>query len=468
MRHETGEAQNIISQEIRLVSISEIKPSGLNEKLYRHISTNDPAMQELAVSIKRDGILEPLVISEDFYIISGHRRHAASRLIGLAELPCIIRPGVTRHSDEFIKLLREYNRHRVKGIDEHIKEAIVDTSDNGEDGELNLIIDHARRSYIEDEPMEIIGTKKRAEISKAKYPFLNAILKILTETKNFWPLSDRQIHYRLLNNPPLIHAKKPNSVYRNNRPSYQALCELLTRARLEGYISWDAIADPTRPVTEWDVYPSIEPFIKKQMDEFLQGYWRDYTKSQPHHIEIIGEKNTIQSIIKPVAMEFCIPVTIGRGYSSLQPRYDLYQRYKKSGKDKLVLLILSDHDPDGHEIGQSFARSMRDDFGIEKIHPLRVALTSQQVYELHLAPTMQANEDSNNYTKFVKNHGTDVFELEAVPPEKLQQILREAILSVIDTDVLNREMAKEQADRLEIQHQRERIHSFMADEINKP
>lgn len=457
------------SQELRQVSISEIKVSGVNEKLYRPVNRSDPALLELASSIKRDGILDPLVLSEDFYVISGHRRYAASRLIGLTELPCYIRPGVRRDSDEFLKLLREYNRQRVKGVEEHIKEAIVDASDSKKDAELNLTIDRVRRSYIEDKPMEIVGTKRRAEISEAKVPFLKAIMKILDEMKNYWPLSDRQIHYRLLNNPPLIHAKKPNSGYRNDRASYQALCELLTRARLNGYISWNAIADPTRPVTEWSVYPSVEPFIKKQMDKFLQGYWRDYTKSQPHHIEIIGEKNTIHSIIKPVAMEFCIPVTIGRGYSSLEPRYKLFKRYDQSKKNKLVLLILSDHDPDGHEIAQSFCRSMRDDFDIENIHPIRVALTREQVDELELPPIMQAKKTSSNYKKFHDKHGDDVFELEAVPPEKLQQILREAILSVIDTDALNREREQENNDRFEIQAVRNKMMSAisMGDSLNE-
>ena len=420
---------------MRLVSISEIKISGLNERIYRPISNDDPAIQELASSIEKDGILDPLVLSEDFYIISGHRRYAASQLAGLTMLPCFIRKGVKKDSDEFLKLLREFNRHRVKGVEEYLRESIIDVSDTRVDTELNLIIDRARRSYIEDEPMEIVGKKVRAEITQAKYPFLKAIIRVVQDRKPYWPLSDRA--------------------------SYQALCELLTRARLKEYIPWQAIADPTRPVTQWDVYPSVEPFIHEQMGAFLQGYWRDYTKSQPHHIEIIGEKNTLQSIIQPVAMDFCIPVTIGRGYSSLQPRYELSQRYKNSGKNKLVLLILSDHDPDGDEIAQSFCRSMRDDFDIENIHPVRVALTKEQVELLRLPPIMQAKTTSNNYAKFVTKHGHDVFELEAVPPENLQQILKAAILSVVDIDALNREREQEQSDKVEIQKRKRLIMDAM-------
>lgn len=61
-------------------------------------------------------------------------------------------------------------------------------------------------------------------------------------------------------------------------------------------------------------------------------------------------------------MKFCIPYTIGRGYSSLPPRKAMHTRFKKSGKEKLILLILSDHDPEGWDIAETFAKSMRDDF----------------------------------------------------------------------------------------------------------
>ena len=72
-------------------------------------------------------------------------------------------------------------------------------------------------------------------------------------------------------------------------------------------------------------------------------------QSQPNHIEIVGEKNTIAPIIRPVAAGFSIPTTIGRGYCSLRPRYDIAERFRKSGKDRLLLLILTDFDPDGQE-----------------------------------------------------------------------------------------------------------------------
>jgi hypothetical protein len=52
-----------------------------------------------------------------------------------------------------------------------------------------------------------------------------------------------------------------------------------------------------------ELYPSTALFVRDELDSFLKGYYRDLMQSQPNHIEIIGEKNTIRGIIRPVAME---------------------------------------------------------------------------------------------------------------------------------------------------------------------
>jgi hypothetical protein len=109
----------------------------------------------------------------------------------------------------------------------------------------------------------------------------------------------------------------------------------------------EVIADETRPVTIWDTHATPATFIRAELDDFLKNYWRDLMQSQPNHVEIVGEKNTIGPILRPVAAEFCVPLTIGRGYCSLPPRHAMAERFRKSGKAKLVLLIVSDFDPAG-------------------------------------------------------------------------------------------------------------------------
>ena len=288
---------------------------------------------------------------------------------------------------------------------------------------------------------------------------------MLNDLQDFWPLSDRQIHYGLLNDPPLRHARKPGSRYVNDKKSYNDLVDLLTRARLANEIPWNAIDDETRPVEVWSVHQDPSGFIRAETSEFLFGYWRDLMQSQPNHVEILAEKNTVKDIVRPVAMEFCIPLTSGRGYSSLPPRKAMADRYRDSGKEQLVLLVVSDFDPDGEEIAHSFARSMRDDFGVIEIHPVKAALTAEQVQKFKLPNAMEAKATSSNAQKFVKKYGKDVFELEALPPATLQHIIKEAILGVIDVDAYNREVEQEKEDAAYIAAKRSAMLKSLGDGV---
>lgn len=73
-------------EHVRLFGLNKISPSPENQELYRPVTPDDDATIELAESIRERGILEPLVISADNYIVSGHRRHCAARLAGLTKV----------------------------------------------------------------------------------------------------------------------------------------------------------------------------------------------------------------------------------------------------------------------------------------------------------------------------------------------------------------------------------------------
>jgi hypothetical protein len=427
------------------LALDSIRPAPENEKVYRPVSETDPDVMALAASIREHGIKEPLVISADNYILSGHRRHTAARMAGLTTVPC--RREKVFHSDpQFLELLREHNRQRIKTLAEVTREEVL--SADPEEA-YRVLVDHRReQSQIEAAQGTFIieGCKHRAEISSAKRPFLDAVIRTLDKLRKHWPLSVRQVHYALLNDPPLIHASKPGSRYKNTKESYKAAIDVITRARLAGAVPFSAIDDETRPMQIWDLHTSVASFMRGEMDGFLKGFYRDLLQSQPNQIEVIGEKNTIANIISPVAAEFCAPFTIGRGYSSLPPRQKMAERFRKSGKEKLILLVVSDFDPEGEDIAHSFARSLRDDFFISNIEPIKVCLTRDQVDDMNLPPMMKAKKASSRHDKFVERHGNDVFELEAVPPEELQKILRQSIDSVLDVRAFNAEIEAEKRD----------------------
>jgi ParB-like nuclease domain len=416
----------------------------INHLFSESADSNDPEIRSLASSIKERGILEPLACTSDFSLLSGHRRYAAAKLAGLTKVPCR-RASISSNDPRFVPLLREFNRQRAKTIDEVLREEIVSSADQ-ETAYQTLRQYRADAARIEISTGVIDGQKVRARITAAKKPFLAAILGVAERLRSFWPLSDRLFHYQLLNDPPRIHASKSDSIYRNDLRSYKSLCELLTRARLAGRIPFEAIHDPTRANVTWNVHRSPGPFIRKEIEDFLKGYYRDLQASQPFHLEIIGEKNTIGSIIRPIAADYTIPYMLARGYSSLPPRHAMAERFKRTGKDKLVLLVVSDFDPEGDNIPHAFARSMRDDFNIESVEFIKVALTGEQVQRLNLRPGPTAKAGSSRRKRFVEEHGEHVFELEAVEPGELQRILRSTIESVMDMKLFRADQAKERED----------------------
>ena len=62
------------------------------------------------------------------------------------------------------------------------------------------------------------------------------------------------------------------------------------------------------------------------------------------------------------------------------------------------------------------------------------------------ASHLKAKPSSSNYASFVKRFGTDVYELEAVPPEDLQRLLRNEIESALDWDAFQHEQDQQEKD----------------------
>ena len=75
---------------------------------------------------------------------------------------------------------------------------------------------------------------------------------------------------------------------------------------------------------------------------------------------------------------------------------------------------------------------MRDDFNLEDVHAIKVALTEEQIQRFDLPPTMDAKKSSPNYKKFLAENGGHAYELEALPPATLQEIVEDGIRSVLD------------------------------------
>lgn len=100
-----------------MVSLSLVEP---NRKQPRK-SFNEDKLEELADSVKQQGVLIPLMVRHNgnmFEIIAGERRWRASKKAGLKEIPVIIRDDLTEEQIFEIQLIENIQREDLNPIEE--------------------------------------------------------------------------------------------------------------------------------------------------------------------------------------------------------------------------------------------------------------------------------------------------------------------------------------------------------------
>ena len=168
-----------------------LRPSPENAKLYRPVLQDDPAIIELAESIRRNGVLDPLVITADRFVVSGHRRYVAAQLAGAVTVPChVLEFRRVDDIDRFVSLLREHNRQRDKSLDEKLREELI--SVDPDEAYASLL--EARRPPIHYiDAVHIEGRKVRHGISAAKADHVRCIKEVLFQRlRTYWPVTVRQ------------------------------------------------------------------------------------------------------------------------------------------------------------------------------------------------------------------------------------------------------------------------------------
>lgn len=100
----------------QILKITEIEPN----KEQPRKNFNEDALNELADSIKKYGIIEPIVVvkkNKNYEIIAGERRWRAARIAGLKDVPVIIRDYSTQQQVE-IALIENLQRENLNPIEE--------------------------------------------------------------------------------------------------------------------------------------------------------------------------------------------------------------------------------------------------------------------------------------------------------------------------------------------------------------
>lgn len=451
---------------VEFIATDQIKPSPENDDIYG-TTNSDEHIDALIASIDKRGLEEPLIVTSDDYIMSGHRRYFACTELGLDKIP-VRRKEIERlkNLNEWPRILAEFNTQRVKSLGSMLREALLAQADANP---TELLQRHYASSTdkLTAEYQDVDGVKGVRPVSESKQQFLKRTQEVVESLADFWPLTARQIHYQLLNNPPLISTPKRTKHdiekkyrYRNNESSYNALLELLKSARYSGEIRMDVIDDPTRPAFNNAGWADLGSFVQDSMDGFLNGYRRDRQTDQPKHIEVLGEKNTLLQILKPVCWEYCIPMSLSRGYGTIPLWRDIAGRFRRTRKKSMTLIVASDFDPEGIDLAKDAVRSLRDQWDIT-VGYHRVGVNRDQIDELNLASDFNpAKRTSSRYKTFVDETGTEkTWELEALPPRYIQKRLREAIEENMDMDAYQQSVDRETEEARELMEIRDNLTS---------
>lgn len=105
-----------LDQDLRELDVSQIEP---NEAQPRHVF-DDEKLKELVLSIKSNGIIQPIVVrksGDTFQIVAGERRWRAAKLAGLQRVPCIIKE-ISDDNVLEVSLIENLQREELNPIEE--------------------------------------------------------------------------------------------------------------------------------------------------------------------------------------------------------------------------------------------------------------------------------------------------------------------------------------------------------------
>jgi len=255
-------------------------------------------------------------------------------------------------------------------------------------------------------------------LNKKSRSILEHVQKILKEYD--FRLSLRQIYYQLV----------ARQVITNCEASYKMLSRLCTIGRDEGLLSEDCFTDRLRIVDKPSMWTDLADFIHVVKTTYRRDPWFD----QENYVEIWSEKDALRTVFYTITYGYGVPLLIVRGQVSRTAIYEAHNRFSekiKNGK-MCYLFYFGDFDPSGLAIYNSLVKRLRD-FGDCGRHIIfeRIALTGDQIDQYKL-PQDPAKKTDPNYRRFVLEYGDNVVELDALPPDALMQMIRDAIKDLID------------------------------------
>ena len=264
----------------------------------------------------------------------------------------------------------------------------------------------------------------------------NAIFIINEYEAQGFSLTLRQLYYQFV----------ARALIPNTDQSYKRLGNIISDARRAGLIDWDAIIDRTRHLRQLSSWSDPESILRSARDSYHEDLWAN----QPNRVEVWIEKDALVGVIQKTCDELDVPYFSCRGYVSDSAMWAGAMRaIRLNNKDQnTILLHLGDHDPSGIDM----SRDIEDRLDMFTYSPTkivevkRIALTMTQIEELKPPPNPAKITDSR-FATYVAQHGKSSWELDALEPQYIADLLNTSILAHRDEELWEQAEDDQEANR---------------------
>jgi hypothetical protein len=222
----------------------------------------------------------------------------------------------------------------------------------------------------------------------------------------------RQVYYRLV----------AKGFIQNKDKEYRKLSGLLTDARYCGMIDWDAIEDRVRVPHKHSEFEDVLHLVKVAQNSYRLDRWED----QEYYIELFTEKDAISSVLKPIADKWHVYLNVNRGYTSATAM----------------------HDPSGLDMIRDISQRLIEFKAVVDVKP--IALTLEQVQKYNPPPNPAKISDSRSKW-YITNFGKTSWEVDALPPDVMIDLVNDSIKQYVDMDKLNKIKKQEKLDMKQLE-----------------
>ncbi len=297
---------------------------------------------------------------------------------------------------------------------------------------------------------------EKKKFAPATLQVIDAAIDILHEyDADGYDITLRQLFYQFVS----------RGLIPNKQTEYKRLGSIINDARMAGYIDWDLLVDRTRSLRRMSEWDSPADLIETATDQYRRKVW----ETQDTYVEVWIEKDALVGVIERPCNKWSVPYFSCRGYVSQSEMWGASQRLgRRLADDKKVLIIhLGDHDPSGVDMTRDINDRLRwflmcdrfrhaDHRGStpsevtgyidDHFEVRRVALTMDQIRQYSPPPNPAKFTDSRA-RDYVAQYGHESWELDALDPADMAELIEEHIQSAIEPDAWNAAKAREKSEK---------------------